>query len=572
MSAFSPKRDQTERMAALLAATPGWSRLTELFEDLDDETAAAIVAEAAKIAETVVAPLNPQADRTGCRIEAGRVVTPAGYRAAYRAIGEAGFLGVEIAADHGGQGLPIALQAACGPFFEGACPAFMMLAGASRAAAHLLLSVADDAVKADWVPKLVSGEWGATICISEPDAGSDVGRLRTRAEMVDGIWRVTGQKIWISFGDQDITERIGHCLLARTGEGAGTRGLSLFLVPNLHDDGSANAVAVSRIEEKLGLHGSPTCALGFEGAAAILLGEEGRGLPQLFAMIEQMRLLTACQGLGVAARAADVAFSYANERRQGGSPDAPPVPIVAHADVRRQLLGIDARVETLRAAILELAVAMDLARRESGDAAADHAAFVAWMLPMAKTFGAETGFDVASAAIQVLGGAGYTREWPVEQALRDTRVLAIYEGTSGIQALDFLTRRLWRDRGRGLTVFLGRAMAEIDACRPVDPEAAEKAEQIVSRFERLSSDMMALEETPRAGEAGALGYMRAGWCAVSAVTALRLLTAGRTHPALAALSTVARFQLHHLEAEIASAAHQATIPLSLLDQDCNPDK
>ncbi|MEW5424679.1 acyl-CoA dehydrogenase family protein [Amorphus sp. 3PC139-8] len=558
MSVFDDPRDHPGRVAALLQATSGWQRLLKLTPDLDDETVAALVAESAKIANQIVAPLNVAADTDGCRFEQGRVITPDGYSEAYGAIAEAGVLGMEIAPDHGGQGLPIALQAACGPFFEGACPAFMMLAGASRAAAHLLLSVADEETRSTWVPKLVAGEWGATICISEPDAGSDVGRIRTRAERVDGTWQITGQKIWISFGDHHVTERIGHCLLARTGGGVGTRGLSLFLVPNLRDDGAQNGVSVSRIEEKLGLHGSPTCALSFENAHGILLGEEGRGLPQLFAMIEQMRLLTACQGLGVAARAADVAFAYAADRRQGGAPNETPVAISTHTDVRRQLLAIDARVEILRAAILELAVSMDLARRESDEAADEHAAFVAWMLPMAKTFGAETGFDVASAAIQVLGGAGYTKEWPVEQALRDTRVLAIYEGTSGIQAIDFLMRRLWRDRGRGLVAFLARAKREIEATRDLDLSSADTAERVIGHFERLSAEMLALEDSPRQAEAGALAYMRAGWCAVSAMMALRLI---RTDP----LAPIGRFRLHALEAEIALYASEAALPLDLVD-------
>lgn len=567
MSVFTDPRDHPARVAALLAATPGWQRLGEIADIPDGETVAALVAESAKIAESVVAPLNLPTDRTGCRIADGRVVTPDGYRAAYRAVGAAGMLGLEIDEAHGGQGLPIALQAACGPFFEGACPAFMMLAGSSRAAAHLLAAVADTDVADTWIPRLVSGEWGATICISEPDAGSDVGRIRTRAvEESDGAWRVTGQKIWISFGDHDVTDRIGHCLLARTGDGVGTRGLSLFLVPDTLDDGSRNGVGVSRIEEKLGLHGSPTCALGFDGARGILLGEAGRGLPQLFAMIEQMRLLTACQGLGVAVRVTDIAFAYAKERRQGGPADDMPVAIVEHADVRRQLLAMDARTEILRAAILELGASMDLARRETDeDARADAAAFVAWALPMAKTFGAETGFDLSSAAIQVLGGAGYTREWPVEQALRDTRVLAIYEGTSGIQAIDFLMRRLWREKGRGLTVFLTRAAAEIEACRAIDADAAAAAERVVSGFERLSSTMMGLEDDPRQGEAGALAYLKAGWSAVSAWMAARLIVAGTDDPRLAALPALARFRLYGLEGEAALAVHEAGLPRSLVD-------
>ncbi|ADZ71295.1 acyl-CoA dehydrogenase family protein [Polymorphum gilvum] len=553
---------QADRTAAMLAATPGWRRLLALRPDLDDDTAAAILGEAARIAEGVVAPLNARADRVGCRIEAGRVRTPEGYADAYRQLGEGGWLAMDAPEAHGGQGLPVTLQAACQPLFERACIAFMMAAGSAHAAVQLLHEVADADTAAEWIPRLATGEWAATICISEPDAGSDVGRIRTRAARAGDGWTVTGEKIWISFGDHDMTPRIGHCLLARTGDAPGTRGLSLFLVPNTRVDGSANAITVQRIEEKLGLHGSPTCALAFEGAEAVLLGAEGRGLPQLFAMIEMMRLSTACQGLGVASGACDTARAYAAERRQGGDPAAPAVPILAHADVRRQILDMEARTEVLRLAILELATAMDLARCEPDPAvAADHAAFAAWMLPLAKNFGGETGFDVASRAIQVLGGAGYTREWPVEQALRDTRIVSIYEGTTGMQALDFLTRRLWRDEGRGLALFLARAHAEIAAAQPQQAEAATALADLLGRFERLSSEMMALRNDPRAGELASDGYLRAAWCALTGWMALRLAAPSLPTP-LAGLSA---WRLAGLAAEFEAHAARCRLPAALAD-------
>lgn len=529
--------DQAAGTARLLRATPGWRRLLELRPDLDDATADAILEEAAKVAEGVLAPLNGPANRQGCRLEGGRVATPDGFAEAYRALGEGGWLAMDVAEAFGGQGLPIAIQAACQPLFERACMAFMMLPGSSRAAAHLLAEVADAETAAAWGPRLADGTWSATICISEPDAGSDVGRIRTRAERRDGVWRVTGGKMWISFGDHDMAGRIGHCLLARTSDAPGTRGLSLFLVPDRDAAGARAAIAVERVEEKMGLHGSPTCVLRFEGAEAILLGEEGRGLPQLFAMIERMRLLTGGQGLGIASGAVAVARAYAAERRQGGAPDAPPLPLADHADVRRQLVAMAAATELLRAALLELAVSMDLARLEpEAEARADHAAFAAWMLPLAKNFGAETGFAVASAAMQVLGGAGYTKEWPVEQALRDIRVAAIYEGTTGMQAQDFLLRRLWRDQGLGLRAFLGRARADL-ADPAVPPEARTVATECLNGFEALSVELMALRTDPRRGEAVADAYLRAGWLAATAWLAGRLT--GRPDSGLADLAGAA---------------------------------
>src|SRR5690606_31282266 len=277
--------------------------------------------------------------RTGARGMEGRVKLPPGFVDGFRQYAEAGWLGIDAPIDFGGLDIPLTLQAACGPLFDRGCMALMMAAGSSRGAIHLLAAAADATTAAEWGPKLVSGEWAATICISEPEAGSDVGRIRTKAELRDGAWLVTGQKIWISFGDHDMASRIGHCMLARTNDQPGTRGLSLFLVPN-HIDGAPNGVSLERIEEKLGLHGSPTCAMRFREAKGILLGEEGRGLPQLFAMIEPMRLHTGIQGLGIASAAADLAEEYASLRRHGGPPDQPPLSSADPPVVHRQLIYI----------------------------------------------------------------------------------------------------------------------------------------------------------------------------------------------------------------------------------------
>ena len=510
--------DQASRTIATLARTPGWTRLQALRPDCDDATVAILLEAAAGFAETVLAPLNPVGDRIGAQLVDGRVRVPPGFAVGFRQYAAAGWLGIDAPARFGGQDLPLTLQAACGPLFDRGCMALMMAAGSSRGAVQLLAASADARTAAEWGPKLVSGEWAATICISEPEAGSDIGRIRTRAEFRDGQWFITGQKIWISFGGHDMTGRIGHCLLARTGDEHGTRGLSLFLVPD-HRDGAANGVSVERIEEKLGLHGSPTCSMRFRNACGVLLGGEGRGLSQLFAMIEPMRLHTGCQGLGIASAAADIAEDYARQRRQGGHPDQAAPPISSHPDVRRQLHDIRSSTEILRAAVLELASAMDLARLEADAGLAD---FASWMLPLIKTFGAETGFDAAHAAIQVLGGAGYVRDWPLEQYLRDARVMAVYEGTTGMQALDFLTRRLWRDQGRGLAVFLRQARGEIAADAAARPDQARAVGTLLDSFETLSGRMAAMQAEPDAALYRADSYMRAAWAAVSAWMAFRI--------------------------------------------------
>ncbi len=524
-----------ERMGALLAATPGWAALADESE-LDADTVTAILGEAEKFAREVLRPVGRSADVEGCRLVDGRVQTPAGYKTAFSALARDGWQAMDLPEEFGGQGLPTAIHSAASVFFEAEAMALMM--SASRAHAHLLNGLEPE-VAANWLPRMAEGEWSTTICISEPDAGSDVGRIRTRAVWDGESWRVTGTKCWISFGDHDLTSRIGHCMLARTGDPEeGTRGLSLFLVPDRHLDGMRNGVSVSRIEEKLGIHGSPTCVMEFERSEAILLGQEGRGIQHMFRLIELMRLQTACQGLGVAQRAVAIATDYAHERRQGGQPNKPAIPIIDHADVRRQLTAMSAATEVLRALVLEVSVLLDQSRR-GDDTATQLAAFY---LPLAKNFGGETAFTVTSGAVQVLGGAGYTREWPVEQLLRDARVITIYEGTTGIQAQDFLHRRLLKDSGGSLALFLARARSE-GAPSPV-----------LDRFEALSQDLIAGTGGVSSPDLAADGYLRAGWVAVSALMATRLIGQGGE------LARLGRYRLHHLDAEMSLAEAACRLP------------
>ncbi len=491
--------DDAARMLDALNATPGWAQVRGEF---DDATVAAILGEAARVAAEIVAPLNPVSDRVGATFADGTVRVPPEYRTAYRTLAEGGWLGIEQAPEHGGQGLPLALFVAVNQAFERAAPAFMMAAGGSRAAARLLTEWADEATRESWVPALLSGAACATICISEPEAGSDVGRIRTRASRTEDGWQVSGQKIWISFGDHDIAPRIGHCLLARTGDAPGTRGLSLFLVER------GPGVVTERIEEKLGLHGSPTCALRFDKAPAILLGEEGRGLPQLFTMIRHMRLIVACQGLGTAQGCLDTARLHAQERRQGGSPTEPAVPIANHADIRRQLDEMQAQIDLFRLALVQTAVAADLSTDDPG-----MAALCGFLLPLVKNFGAELGFDTAARSILVLGAGGYTRDYPLEQALRDARVFAIYEGTTGMQAQDFLLRQCLGAKGAALAIFRDLALAET-AGLPA-------ARALIETFSGFFRDTVAPAGRP-AQLAMAEPALRAGWIAVQAWMAARI--------------------------------------------------
>ncbi|MBN8816347.1 MAG: acyl-CoA dehydrogenase family protein [Sphingomonas sp.] len=435
---------------------PGLARLRSLsdsFAAATDDAMATIVSEAAKFAAKELGPLNLAMDDTGATLVDGRVATAPGHAAAWRSFVAQGWPMLEHAEVIGGQGLPRLLAIAVQEIFDRHCPAFGMLPVAQRSAVKLVDQFGPDHVRAEWLPLLVSGDWGATICISEAGAGSDVGRILTSARpRGDGSWAVSGEKMWISFGDQNLTARIGHCLLARTpGAAPGPAGLSLFLVPDWlpEPDGSPrrNGISVRRIESKLGLHGSPTCALGFDDSTGWLLGTEGRGLAQMFAMITSMRLAVGAQGLGIAAGSADLAMLYARERRQGGG-GAVAQPIIEHPDVQRELAGQAATTEILRGLLYALAVQADLAAHEPDDKARrDAESLSQWLLPIVKTFGADSAFNVSSSAMQVLGGAGYTGDWPVEQNLRDSRVLSIFEGATGIQALDLVERRLLRSDG-----------------------------------------------------------------------------------------------------------------------------
>ena len=518
MRASLPPPD-LDQIAAHIAVAPGIDRVRALnpgFAAADPDLIAAILAEAAKFAHAQLAPLNDIGDRVGCEIVDGRVRTAPGHRAAWASYVAGSWPALDHPEADGGQGLPLVVAMAVQEVMDRSCSGFGMLPVPQRSAARLIAAHGDDALKGEWLPRLVSGEWGATICISEPGAGSDVARLRTTARPLDGRrFLVTGEKIWISFGDHDLTPRIGHCLLART---PGAEGLSLFLVPDRIDgaDGTTrrNNVVVRRIEEKLGLHASPTCAMGFEEAEGWLIGTEGRGLAQMFVMITNMRLSVGTQGLGIATGAADAATRYAAERLQGGAADAP-VAIIEHADVQRMLAGMHARVEVLRGLVLAIATHADLARHEPDELLRDDAAALAqWLLPIVKTTGGEYASAVADEAIQVFGGAGYTREWPVEQALRDARVLTIYEGTTGIQALDLLHRRLRRGDRRGYRCFMAAARQAQARCPAA---AAAPFGRCLDLLERAVDDMTAAPVAEAEVGATALLHLAAlaatGWIA-----------------------------------------------------------
>jgi alkylation response protein AidB-like acyl-CoA dehydrogenase len=529
-----------------LKAMEGLDRLRALvptFAEATEEMIEAILDQATRLAADRFEMLNASGETTPPRIVDGRVEMGEDYRAVWQEFASGGWMTLDLPAEFGGQALPLAVALAVQEIFDRHCSAFGMLPVPIRSAVRLIDTYASPELRAEWLPKLLFGEWGATICISEVGAGSDVSRMTTTARPNDdGTWSITGEKQWISFGNHDLTDQIGHCLLART---QGAKGLSLFLVPD-RIDGQQNSVFVRSLERKLGLHLSPTCAMGFEDARGHLLGEEGRGLAQMFVMIANMRMSVGAMGLGMASGAADVALSYARERVQGGSA------IIAHADVERQLLDQQTSVELLRGLVYMAAIQSDLGRNETdAEARGEAAALAQWLLPIIKTLGGETAFNVASGAIQVLGGAGYTQDWPVEQVLRDARVLTIFEGTTGMQAIDLLHRRLWKDEGRGLQAFLRAARAaEAELAKVGDQTSADAAHEVFDSLEQAAGALDAMKGDPRGAEAGACSFLalagHAGltWIAVrlakleASATADRLRALSRYHLAKAGATAV----------------------------------
>jgi len=426
--------------------------------DWDDGLAAEILGHFAAFAEDRIAPLDAPGDAQGCRLEGGRVVTPEGFARVYAELAEQGWQGLSVPEEFGGMGLGPVLQAGVSEIFTGANHALQMLVSLVPGCVGVLRRFGTEAQKAACLPPLAQGRWLSTMALTEPGAGSDLSAIRTRADRDGQGWRITGEKIFISGGDQDLSEGILHLVLARSG-GEGVRGLSLFLCRSHLAGGGRNAVSVTRIEEKMGLHASPTCQLAFDAAEAELVGEEGGGLAAMFTMMNHARLDVALQGVAHAARAADLARRYAAERRQGRGPDGSPVTIDAHADVARMIATCDDLARTGR-------VLCHLTLVE--EALGQSRAFVDFMTPVCKYACTEAGIRAADLAIQVMGGYGYLEEYRAAQNWRDARICAIYEGTNGIHARTTATRGLTLDGGAG-----ARAFAAFLRDSGIDPSAWE---------------------------------------------------------------------------------------------------
>ena len=446
----------------------------ERFAHLSREECDAVIDQAARFASEVTGPLNSPGDRAGARIEGGRVTTPPGFREAWKKLFDLGLMPFTIASEAGGFGGPNAVGVILQELQSGANTAFQMYAGLTHGAADLIDVFAREEDKKRFLPAMLDGRFGGTMCLSEPHAGSDVGATRTRARGLDGnVFAITGTKCWISSGDHDLTENIVHLVLARIeGAPSGTRGLSLFIVPKIwvNEDGTLgepNDVTTASIEHKLGIRASATAVLNFGDRGrcrGILVGAEPhQGMRQMFRMMNGARIAVGVQGIAIASVAYLNALAYARERLQGPSvrhfkdPDAPRVPILEHADIRRMLLEMKAKVEGMRSLAVKLALHADLALAlaESDEAEATrHAGQVNLLTPVVKAYGADQAFRIAEMAIQIHGGAGFVEDHPVEQYLRDAKIFSIYEGTNHIQALDLVSRKLGARGGADLADFL----------------------------------------------------------------------------------------------------------------------
>lgn len=464
----APRDDMDFVLHDVFNVAADWEQAPELAEMMDVETAGAILDEGAKVAENLVAPLAREADEEGVKFEDGVVTTPKGYKENFRQLAEGGWVGVTANPEFGGMGLPKSLSAQYEEMLCSADIAFSLYPGLTSGAIMAIDSHGSDELKNHYLPRMVSGEWTGTMCLTEPHAGTDLGIIKSKAiPSEDGSFEISGTKIFITGGEHDLADNIVHLVLAKLPDApTGTKGISLFVVPKFLSDAEGNltdrnAVSCGSIEHKMGIHGSATCVMNFDGAKGWLVGEPHRGLPAMFTMMNYERLGVGIQGLGAAERSYQNALEYAKDRIQGRgakatrNDSAEADSILVHGDVRRMLLTMKALTEGGRAFSTWVGQQLDRSKYSQDDAVREKAdAMVALLTPVAKAFLTDTGLESTIHGQQVFGGHGYVREWGQEQLVRDTRIAQIYEGTNGIQALDLLGRKVRGSRGELLKPFM----------------------------------------------------------------------------------------------------------------------
>ncbi len=537
---------------APLAAT---DRFSEATPDLID----AMLEEAGRLCDQVMAPLLRAGDIDPPRLENGAMRSTRGYAEAYAKIAGGGWIGTAAPVSHGGMGLPQTLNMAVHDMMSGACLSLQLNPLLTQGQIEALEHHASAEIRDLYLPRLISGEWSGTMNLTEPQAGSDVGALRSRAvPRDDGTFAITGQKIFISWGDCDFVGNVCHLVLARLpGAPSGTRGISLFMVPKFLPDpdgkpGAANTLRVVSIEHKLGLHGSPTCVMAFEEATGWMVGEPNKGMAAMFTMMNNARLVVGMQGVGMAEAACQKAVQYARERVQAGA-------IIGHADVRRMLATMRAEVFAARSIALACAVALDMARATGAKDWNDRAAF---LTPIAKAYGTDTGLRVAEAGVQVHGGMGFIEETGAAQLYRDVRVTAIYEGTNGIQAMDLVGRKL-ADGGEAAMRLLDEIQSGAEAVRTNCPDLAEAVWSAAESL-RETTEWLLTQDT-RDRFAGAVPYLRAFALCLGAHFHLKAAAAQATRCTLAEVF-IRRILPRHA-ACLAEAREGAATLYALADED-----
>ncbi|GHD50696.1 acyl-CoA dehydrogenase [Thalassobaculum fulvum] len=549
MSAYAaPVRD----MRFVIEDVVGLGRVAALpgLEGTDGDLLEQILAEAGKLAGGVLAPLNEIGDRQGSRLENGVVRTPDGFADGYRQFIEGGWNGVAFEEEWGGMGLPWLVATALQEMWQASNLAFGLCPLLTQAAIDALREVGSEEQKRLYLPKLVSGEWTGTMNLTEPQAGTDLAAIRTRAEkMDDGSYRLRGQKIFITYGDHDFTDNIVHLVLARSPDGIeGTKGLSLYIVPKflVNPDGSLGARNDAKpisVEHKLGIHASPTCVMAYgenEGAVGYLVGEENRGIEYMFIMMNNARLAVGLQGLAIAERAYQQAVDYARNRVQSRAlqGSAGPVSIIHHPDVRRMLMTMKAQIEAMRGLIYDVAAAIDVADRHPDATERRKAqARVDLLIPVAKAWCTDAAVEICSTGVQVHGGMGFIEETGAAQHYRDARITPIYEGANGIQALDLVGRKVARDGGAAMDAFLVDVDATLAALAGDDPALAHLRDRLSAGRDALAraTDWVvatmpkdpAAAASPSALFLKLFGLVAGGWLmARSALAARDALTAG----------------------------------------------
>ena len=503
-------RSPVSEIEFMLSHVAGYEHVVALapFEDAGPETVSAVLGEIAKLCDDVVAPLCRASDLQPARLENGVVRTSPGFDAAFRAFAAGGWVGLSGPQAYGGMGLPQTLQFAVNDMLSGACLAFQLMPLLTQGQVEALEAHASDEIKDLYIPKLLSGEWSGTMNLTEPQAGSDVGAVRTKAEPNgDGTFAISGQKIFISWGDHDLVENICHLVLARLADAPkGTKGISLFMVPKfLPDDtgavGVANTLRTVSLEHKLGIHGSPTAVMEYDGATGWLVGRENGGMAAMFTMMNAARLAVGFQGVGVAEAAYQKAAAFASERKQGavGGTGA----IVEFPDVRRMLMGMKADIFAARAICYACAVALDAAHG-SGDPAWQ--ARAALLTPIAKAFGSDVGVAVALQGVQIHGGMGFIEETGAAQYLRDAVITPIYEGTNGIQAMDLVARKM-ADGGEAAFALLDEIESGAEAARGLMPVRGEAVWSAAETLREATEWLLTQDQSVRF--AVAVPYLRA---------------------------------------------------------------